>query len=98
MGGWGAALKGAGALFGSNPEMAVKGIKLIGKAAIVVPMAGYAGWKVFGKGEGLDEVAVGVCICIGGQELCGHGGVQCGLCRQMRNPCTNQSNVPRRNV
>lgn len=62
MGGWGAALKGAGALFGSNPEMAVKGIKFIGKAAIVVPMAGYAGWKVFGKGEGLDEVAVGVAL------------------------------------
>ena len=60
--GWGAALKGAGALLGSNPEMAVKGIKLIGKAAIVVPMAGYAGWKVFGKGEGLDEVAVGVTL------------------------------------
>ena len=57
--GWGAALKGAGALLGSNPEMAVRGIKLIGKAAIVVPMAGYAGWKVFGIGEGLDEVAVG---------------------------------------
>ena len=62
MGGWGAALKGAGALLGSDPKMAVAGIKMIGKAAVVVPLACYAGWKVFGKGEGLDEVAVGVAL------------------------------------
>ena len=62
MGGWGAALKGAGALLGSNPKMAVQGIKLVGKAAVVVPLSVYAGWKVFGKGEGLDEVAVGVAL------------------------------------
>ena len=62
MGGWGAALKGAGALLTSNPAAIGTTLKYVGKTALYVPIGVYAGWKVFGKGEGLDEVAVGVAL------------------------------------
>lgn len=62
MGGWGAALKGAGALLGSNPAAIGTTLKYVGKTMLYVPTGVYVGWKVFGKGEGLDEVAVGVAL------------------------------------
>lgn len=57
---WGTVLKGAGGLLAHDPAMLGKGLKYVAKGAVVVPLGAYAGWKVFGKGEGLDDVVVGV--------------------------------------
>ena len=63
MAGWGSVLSGAGTLL--DPvvlQIAGKGLKYAAKGLVVVPLGVYTGWKVFGKGEGIDQVAVGVAL------------------------------------
>lgn len=57
---WGTILGSATALVAKDPAVLGKAAKYALKGAIMIPAAGYVGWKVFGKGEGLDDVVVGV--------------------------------------